>query len=315
MHPAYSVILFTTLSGAGYGLLIWISALGASGLIAVDRWFCVLGFGIAFAMITIGLLASTFHLGRPERAWRAFSQWRTSWLSREGVAAVVCYVPAGLLALYWIVFGKVDGIAIGLAIVTVICATITVYCTGMIYASLPTIRQWHHPVVPWVFLAFALATGILVLNLLLHLSSAPAGTIAWLSIASAIVAMLLKFFYWSIIGGASKTRSAEAATGLGRIGQVRPLEDAHSQPNFVMREMGFEIGRRHSQKLRRMAGLLGLLTIVLLFCAVTAFSGSLCILTSCLAILAGAMSVGLERWLFFAEAQHVVTVYYRGGNA
>ena len=88
MHPAYSVILFTTASGAGYGLLVWLCLCGLFGLVPTERWLGIAGFGLAFALITAGLLSSTAHLGRPERAWRAFSQWRTSWLSREGVMAV-----------------------------------------------------------------------------------------------------------------------------------------------------------------------------------------------------------------------------------
>ena len=98
MHPAYSVILFTTASGAGYGLLVWLALGGMLGLVPAERWLGIVGFGLAFALITAGLLSSTAHLGRPERAWRAFSQWRSSWLSREGVMAVATYVPAGLLA-------------------------------------------------------------------------------------------------------------------------------------------------------------------------------------------------------------------------
>ena len=96
MHPAYSVILFTTASGAGYGLLAWLALAGVLGWVDADPWLGFAGFGLALALITAGLLSSTAHLGRPERAWRAFSQWRTSWLSREGVLAVLTYVPADL---------------------------------------------------------------------------------------------------------------------------------------------------------------------------------------------------------------------------
>src|SRR5882672_450227 len=109
MHPAYSVILFTTASGAGYGLLVWLAAAVLLDLVPAERWLGLTGFGLAFALITAGLLSSTAHLGRPERAWRAFSQWRTSWLSREGVLAVFTYLPAGLLALAWVLAQDVSG--------------------------------------------------------------------------------------------------------------------------------------------------------------------------------------------------------------
>src|SRR5690606_16348531 len=80
VHPAASVILFTTTSGAGYGLLALLGLLGPAGLVPQGRWFGFAGLGLALALVTAGLLASTFHLGRPERAWRAVSQWRSSWL-------------------------------------------------------------------------------------------------------------------------------------------------------------------------------------------------------------------------------------------
>ncbi len=101
MHPAYSVIVFTTASGAGYGLLIWLAVAVASNLVPRDPVLGFFGLGVALALITIGLLTSTAHLGRPERAWRSLSQWKSSWLSREGVAAIVTYLPAGVLGLGW----------------------------------------------------------------------------------------------------------------------------------------------------------------------------------------------------------------------
>ncbi|MBT4940732.1 MAG: dimethyl sulfoxide reductase anchor subunit, partial [Rhodospirillaceae bacterium] len=101
MHPAYSVIFFTAASGAGYGLLGLMGVLNAGGYLPSDKWFGLTGFFLALGLITFGLLASTFHLGHPERAWRALTQWRSSWLSREGVLAVLTYVPAGLFAIGW----------------------------------------------------------------------------------------------------------------------------------------------------------------------------------------------------------------------
>ena len=78
MHPAYSVIFFTTASGAGYGVLIWMALLAATGAVAPSPPVGITGFVIALGLITLGLLSSTFHLGHPERAWRALTQWRSS---------------------------------------------------------------------------------------------------------------------------------------------------------------------------------------------------------------------------------------------
>src|SRR5260221_648142 len=109
MHPALSVILFTTASGAGYGLLILLAVFAALGLLPAHPGFGLAAFVVALGLISFGLAASTFHLGHPERAWRAFSQWRSSWLSREGVASVATYLPALGFAFGWVWLGDHHG--------------------------------------------------------------------------------------------------------------------------------------------------------------------------------------------------------------
>ena len=155
MHPAPSVIVFTVLSGLGFGFLalLGVGLLPATGWVAFGLW--ALGYGLAVA----GLLASTFHLGHPERAWRAFSQWRTSWLSREGIAAVATLVllaPVALsdwLGLGWPCLPGIIGAAMALA---------TIGTTSMIYAQLKTVPRWNHWTTPAQFMAFALAGGALL---------------------------------------------------------------------------------------------------------------------------------------------------------
>ena len=103
MNPAYSVILFTTASGAGYGLMVWLALAVLFGSVAPAGPLAAVGLVLALGLVTVGLLSSTLHLGRPERAWRAVTQWSTSWLSREGVLALATYVPAGLwLLVQWL---------------------------------------------------------------------------------------------------------------------------------------------------------------------------------------------------------------------
>src|SRR5882724_4870238 len=159
MHPAYSVIVFTSASGAGYGLLIGLSAAILLGLVPRDPAFGFFALGASLALITIGLLTSTFHLGRPARAWRAVSQAGTSWLSREGVAALVTYLPAAALGFGW-VFGEIvpNQIVTG-AVLSIVGSIVTVWCTGKIYSSLPTIRAWNHSLVPQLYVVLALLTG------------------------------------------------------------------------------------------------------------------------------------------------------------
>jgi DMSO reductase anchor subunit len=309
MHPAYSVILFTTASGAGYGLLVWL-ALGAMlGLLPAERWLGLVGFGLAFALITAGLLSSTAHLGRPERAWRAFSQWRSSWLSREGVMAVATYVPAGLLAAGWVVLERADGIFAVLALLTAVCAVVTLYTTGMIYASLRTIRQWHQPLTAPIYIGLGLASGAVLLNLVLHVFGHAETWSAWLAILCVAASGLMKQAYWRAVDEAPRTYTVGAATGLGYLGKVRPLEPPHTQPNYIMREMGYRVARKHADKLRLVV-LAAAFAVPIAASLLSLVGGSVGIAAAALAALSMALGLVVERWLFFAEAQHVVMLYY-----
>ena len=131
-----------------------------------------------------------------------------------------------------------------------------------------------------------------------------------------VLGAILKRLYWSAIDTAAKTYTAEAATGLGSFGTVRPLDPPHTQPNFVMREMGYQVARRHAEKLRRLAAaLLFLLPIVAGLLLLLNLPNSIQIAIAALAALSAGAGVLTERWLFFAEAEHVVMLYYRGGVA
>ena len=312
MHPAYSVIVFTTASGAGYGLLFWLSLAYAAGVLPQSRWLTFIAMVIALALISAGLIASTLHLGHPERALGAFSQWRSSWLSREGVAAVATYIPSSLLALFWL-FEIETSFSLPLVLLTAAGAAVTVYCTGMIYASLRTIRQWHLQLVPLIYLALAASTGALLLVGLLALFGAIAVWPGVLALASLAVAAALKLAYWRRIDADSGQYTIEMATGLGQFGTVRPLEPPHTQPNFVMREMGYVVARKHAKRLRQgvIAALFALPAVLLALGLVAGWVGVLALL----AIVTSALGVFIERWLFFAEAEHVSQLYYGAQRA
>ncbi len=308
MHPAYSVILFTTASGAGLGLLVWLALFSLLGLVPTERWLGVTGFALAFLLVTGGLLASTAHLGRPERAWRAFSQWRTSWLSREGVMAVATYVPAGLLAIGWVFLETARGVFAPMALLTIVCAILTLFTTAMIYASLRTIRQWHQPLTAPIYVALGLASGAVLLNLLLALFGKPGRGAVWLAVVCLIIAAALKWLYWLRIDGEAREYTIEAATGLGHLGKVRALEPPHTQPNFIMREMGYRVARKHAQRLRKLALLFAFAVPIALL--LLAQASGFAILGALLATLSMAIGLLIERWLFFAEAEHVSMLYY-----
>jgi DMSO reductase anchor subunit len=310
MHPAYSVIFFTTASGAGYGLLIWLGLLGPLGWVPQASAFGFVALGLALALITGGLLSSTAHLGHPERAWRALSQWRTSWLSREGVAAIATYVPAGLFGIGWVFLERTDGVFALAGVLAAGLSVVTLVCTGMIYASLPTIRAWHQPFVVPVYIALALATGALLLSFLLLLLGVTAAWAPWLAIVTIAAAWVLKTMSWSRADSAQRTYTVEMATGLGRFGKVRPLDPPHTQPNYVMREMGYQIGRKHAQKLRRISVLATFIIPGLLSVLVLVAGAPFGLLLALLAVISAGIGVLVERWLFFAEAEHVAMLYY-----
>lgn len=313
VHPAYSVILFTTSSGAGYGLL-FLTALGhAAGLLPGGFMVLLTALTLALGLITAGLLASTLHLGHPERAIGAFSQWRTSWLSREGLAAVATYGPAGLL---WLAsaFGIDNAWTQILALLAALGAAATVYATGMIYASLRTIRQWHHPLVPFVYLALAAASGALLLCLILALFGLGSAFAAIAALGGVALAAILKGAYWRAVDRDPGAYTAEMATGLGHIGRVRVLDPPHTRPNYVMREMGYAIGRKHRQKLRRIA-VVALFAVPFVLVLLALLLGAGAGLFYVYAVLSAALGLLVERWLFFAEADHVAMLYYGAERA
>ncbi|MFO1123810.1 MAG: DmsC/YnfH family molybdoenzyme membrane anchor subunit [Hyphomicrobiales bacterium] len=304
MHPAYSVILFTTASGAGYGLLALLGLVGFNHGQASSVAFAIASVAVALALITLGLLSSTFHLGHPERAWRALSQWRSSWLSREGIAAIATYVPAVPFAAVWSGLVAAPGWIGPLGLVTAACCAVTVFTTGMIYASLRTIRAWHQPLTVPVYLIFALATGATLITALATLFGRFQPFQVILGVAALGIAAVLKFLYWRAIDSMGPGYSMGEATGLGRIGKVSQWEVPHTSENYVQREMGYAVARKHATKLRRMVYLLLLLAILLMLLALALP------IVSLLAAAAALAAAVVERWLFFAEARHVVTLFY-----
>lgn len=311
MHPAFSVIFFTTASGAGYGLLVWLGIFGALGLLPAERWFGVAGFGIAFGLVGAGLLSSTFHLGRPERAWRALTQWKTSWLSREGVMAILTFIPTGLYAIGWIFIERNNGPFAAAGLAGAVFSLVTVYCTAMIYASLKSIQRWSNGFVPPAYLFLGLATGALLLTLLTHAFGAATQMSDLTALAALMAAAIVKAIYWNHIGRTRSESTAASATGLGKPGLVRLLDAPHTESNYLLQEMGFRIARKHAARLRAVAAIL-LFTLPLLLLVTSLLAKGTVSATFLLgiAVLSAAAGVLVERWLFFAEARHTVTLYY-----
>lgn len=344
MRPTFSIICFTVLSGVGYGawflLGIGLAIGGAcSALARLEAgatlrlcrfvFFDEIGLGVALLFVVAGLLASLGHLGRPARAWRALSQWRTSWLSREGVAALLTFVPVAVLVIqhglmlvqisahgpgelmterWWNAFAWNSTWLPLLGALLASGSFATVLCTANIYASLKPVAAWRDPRVAPAYLLLALYGGTVLL-----LACGPTFPqdrrmllvgVAVLSVTCAF----LKHRYWRAID-ALRAPDAGQATGLSALGDVRSFEAPHTGENYLTHEMGFVLARKHARKLRRVALVLaflvpGLLALLSLLAPTIGMPATWIALASCLA------GLFVERWLFFAEAKHAVMAYY-----
>ncbi|MGA1179306.1 MAG: dimethyl sulfoxide reductase anchor subunit family protein [Marivivens sp.] len=287
MHPAKSVIIFTTLSGIGFGMLFFIGL----GMIVPEGLMAFIWFAIAYLFAVGGLIASTFHLKHPERALRAFTQWKTSWLSREGVLSVVALL---VMAVYGagLVFLGTRFTYLGYA--GAILSVLSVFATSMIYAQLKTVPRWRDFSTPLMFLGYAGAGGSLM-----------TGQVDY-ALALLALAGLLQLLNWMRGDGALGKSGSDigTATGLGTAAQVRAFEPPHTGTNYLLKEMVYVVGRKHAGRLRILSLLMGIGLPILLLLA--PFGHML----AALAIVSHIVGVFASRWLFFAQAEHVVGLYY-----
>ncbi|MCQ0091797.1 DmsC/YnfH family molybdoenzyme membrane anchor subunit [Roseovarius sp. M141] len=289
MHPAPSVIIFTTLSGLGFGLLFWLGL----GLLAPAGWVALAFFAVAYLLAVGGLMASAFHLGHPERALKAFTQWRSSWLSREAwlsVAALSIMAIYGAGLVFWgVAWTPLGWLGAGSCLGAV-------GATSMIYTQMRTIPRWRTWLTPALFIALSLGGGALL-----------AGQITFAVILLPVAAVVQ--IAWWVRGDRALARSGtdlETATGLGHIGTPRAFEPPHTGTNYLTREFIHVVGRRHAQKLRAIAFVLGYLLPILLL----GLPLPLPHVAAALAVLSHITGILASRWLFFAEAEHVVGLYY-----
>ena len=307
MHPAFSVIFFTVASGAGFGLfsLLFLADFFALGG-GFSREQLIIGGLMSLGLIVFGLLSSTFHLANPKNAWRAFSRFRTSWLSREGVFAVV-FMPLAFIYLLSIWFDAPAWLRETSGFLAAVLAWITVFSTGMIYACLKTIRQWNTPLVPANYLALGYASG----SLLLLLGAVVAGldTMPYIAMSALIVsiAAVLKAIYYFWIRSPGLSPTINTATGLSRA-RVKLLDTGHTHGTFLTQEFGFQIARQKASLLKVVVFVLGFaLPGLMLVWVFNQQGGEMAAIVAALAGIAGA---AVERWLFFAEARQVVNLYH-----
>ncbi|QBF33108.1 DmsC/YnfH family molybdoenzyme membrane anchor subunit [Thalassococcus sp. S3] len=287
MHPATSVILFTTLSGLGFGLLFWLGL----GYPSVTGWTAFAFFAIAYLLAVGGLMASTFHLGHPERALKAFTQWKSSWLSREAWTSVIALLLMAGYGAGLVFFGERWAL---LGTLGAIMSLVTVFTTSMIYTQLKTVPRWNMPATPILFLILSLAGGALLSGEIRY---------ALLLLVAATAAQIAYWYVGDKALGRSGTTLA-TATGLGSIGTVRAFEPPHTGTNYLLKEMVHVVGRKHSLKLRLIG--LTLMAVIPLILLILPFNHTF----AALAVISHLAGVLCTRWLFFAEAEHVVGLYY-----
>lgn len=305
MKPALSVIFFTVSSGAGLGLLFLLAMarLFHSSPPSANWWWA---FAVAAALVTLGLLSSTLHLANRKNAWRAFSRFKTSWLSREGVFAVMLYPVAALYA--WSVHLQFRALELCLGIAVMVLSLLILYCTAMIYACLKTVPRWRTWHTRLAYPLLGLMSGALLLTALMPAAAAPVA--ARMAVVLVLCGAALKLAYFiRFADDSSDAPSVNEALNLGidklsgkTNAKVRLLDVGHTHGTFLTHEFGFELARNHAS----------ILKIVLFFFAfglpfiLLALSPRLAALAS-ISTLIGLL---VERWLFFAEARHVVRLYH-----
>jgi DMSO reductase anchor subunit len=323
MHPAYSVIFFTTLAGAGQGLFL---ALYTGQLYSAFKLlptqdpvqFYAIGSLIALVLLVAGLVSSFLHLGRPERAWRSATQWRTSWLSREVIVlpAFIASVAAWGLIHYlgWnpVLFNFGAGISIDLsllvgAIATLLCFTLFI-CTGMIYACLKMLQEWATPLTVVNYLLLGAASGFMLATAFAAWQdSGMTGFFGGWTIILTALAFITRSA--SLIRNAKlKPKSTlESAIGI-RHAKIQQKSQGAMTGTFNTREFFHGASKRKYKSVKWMFLALAFpLPLILLSIGLAAQLPGLLLA----AFLLQYVGLLMERWFFFAQANHPQNLYYQ----
>jgi DMSO reductase anchor subunit len=310
MHPAFSVIFLTTLIGAAQGLFLALygTELGGLGRLspADGHRFLVNGSLVALVLSALGLVASFFHLGRPERAWRSAAMWRTSWLSREVIALPLFMLGVFMYAVSH-ALGRGNTQLIGAA-TSLACIALFV-CTAMIYASVRFLQEWASPLTLINYLLLGCASGLMLATLL-----AAASGVSTLIQPYALMAAGFTSLAWG-------TRSLSLVRNAG-LKSKSTLQSAIGikHPRIVQKAQGFMGGSFNTREFFHGQSAELLLTVKWSFLLLTfplplAFMalGVIAASTEMLFIAFATQYLGLlaERWFFFAQANHPQNLYYQ----
>ncbi|HEX5364050.1 MAG TPA: DmsC/YnfH family molybdoenzyme membrane anchor subunit [Gallionella sp.] len=303
MRPAFSVLFLTTLIGVGQGLFItlFLCELIAPGWLTHE--FMIGGAVLVLIFSGLGGISSVFHLGHPERAWRAMTMWRTSWLAREGIA-----LPSFMAAVFayglahWTGFGN----TLIIGTVGVLLAIALYVCTGMIYGAIKVLKEWAHPMTLVNFIVLGCASGT-------TLAAAYASLAAPAYASPELVAPLAQAaIAWTVLGmltrGASMWRNAT----------LRPVSTLQTaigirHPHIVQKSQGSMGGSFNTREFfhgKSPAFVRGVMVTMVLGAFVLPLF--LVLAVPLLAFVVQYVGLLAERWYFFAEAQHPQNLYYQG---
>jgi sulfite dehydrogenase (quinone) subunit SoeC len=306
MRPPFSMILFTTLAGAGQGLLLVLFGVGLAQrvgvLSAVPVPLFVGGALLVLLLCGAGLVSATFHLGRPMRAWRAASQWRTSWLSREVIALPVFMA----LAAAWGLSHAIGQTWLPLELAAALLALVLYLCTGMIYAAIKVMREWATPLTPLNFAVLGLASGA-ALATALAAATAPVLTaaLAQVTIATTLFGALTRAAHLWRNATLGTATTLQTAIGI-RHPRIVPASPPALGGAFNRHEFWHGRSDAFVRGVRWAAISFGFVVPVVALAIAHASLPA-----TALAVLGLVQLVGLvaERWIFFADARHPQRVY------
>ena len=289
MHPAPSIILFTVLSGFGFGLISIVGLLQfLSQISTVDVVFFSL---IGFFFSTVGLISSFFHLANKKNAIKSLSQWQTSWLSREAISSIFCLsIVVGNIGWVFVQNRYVNEVGITLFLLSLF----TIFTTSMIYAQLKTVPSWNNMLTPAIFIFAGLAGGSILL-------------MDYASLVLLLIFGVLQVLFWYNADQSFiyKETSVGTALGYSKNEDIRSFDVAHTSRNYLLNEMVYKVARKHAIKIRYISFFSA---FVLPTSLILMFPGNFSV--SVLVIGIHFVGIYFSRWLFFAEAKHSVSFYY-----
>jgi DMSO reductase anchor subunit len=309
MRPAFSVLFLTTLLGAGQGLAMVLVGIEVAARFAAPQpgqhTLLVVGCAVSFVLAGLGLLASFFHLGHPERAWRAIAGWRTSWLSREVIALPLFLAAVGAWGTaIWGAQAQPSALALALGLLTFVLSVVLFVCTGMIYAAVKVIREWASPLTVVNYVLLGSASGAtLAAALAAFIAPGYRAVLVPLAVGMTLVAAVTRFAAaWRNARLVPKS-TLQTAIGI-RHPQIAQKAQGAMGGSFNTREFFHGASDRTVAWVRRGFPLLAFgVPLVLLS---TGSAGAL-VLAFPLQM-AGLLA---ERWFFFAQANHPQNLYYQ----